>query len=92
VKSPTVVHRDSKLLGLLADAGIGGNTRDGDATVITRIVGLTKQLDPAFAIVTPQRAERRFHRRRGGWLKLSPSVLAFGTARGAGRRGRCCTD
>ncbi|WP_370615361.1 alkyl/aryl-sulfatase [Mumia qirimensis] len=43
----------AQLLGLLAGSGTDDITMDGDASVISRIVGLTDEADPAFAIVTP---------------------------------------
>lgn len=43
----------AQLLGLLAGSGTDAITMDGDATAITRIVELTDEADPAFAIVTP---------------------------------------
>lgn len=43
----------SQLLGLLGGTATDGLTMDGDATTISRIVGLTDQPDPAFRIVTP---------------------------------------
>ena len=42
-----------QLLGLLAGAGTDGITLDGDTAAITKIVSLTGDLDPGFAIVTP---------------------------------------
>lgn len=42
-----------QLLGLLAGSGLDGIATDGDTTTIGRIVALTDQPDPTFAIVTP---------------------------------------
>jgi alkyl sulfatase BDS1-like metallo-beta-lactamase superfamily hydrolase len=43
----------AQLLGLLAGAGDEGIQFDGDRSTIARIIALTEEPDPAFAIVTP---------------------------------------
>ena len=42
-----------QLLGLLGGAGTNGMTLDGDEKLLSTILSLTDQPDPAFAIVTP---------------------------------------
>ncbi|HZC52173.1 MAG TPA: alkyl sulfatase dimerization domain-containing protein [Mycobacterium sp.] len=49
----TVTATRTQLLRLLAGAGHDGITMSGDATVLQRLMSLTDNADPDFAIVTP---------------------------------------
>jgi alkyl sulfatase BDS1-like metallo-beta-lactamase superfamily hydrolase len=49
----SIVLTRSQLVGLLAEARTDGVAIDGDASVLTRLIGLLDEPDPTFAIVTP---------------------------------------